>query len=577
MLPPLTQNEHHRFVNLIPRHIIKPQLTKTQELHLISKFPIVPRAPKEAPPRPGIALASRLSFEMLHCPISGGCPCHTLSQAETELAAAKAIVERLSLQTYRLKSTINAAHDPLTHRLPRELASRIFTFCTPGDYRDQFCSTLSLVCTAWRDIACSTPDLWNVISMRLRSLESASILQHTEDFLRRSGCLPLILEIKTHKDEDLSKFPSAVFYPLIDALNLHSHRWRTLGMCIPFLLTSRLNGSSPNGTYQLYHLTIESSGRYTDAVSRIGFGSPFGQKMRPAKVEMSGLYLEAVQIDWRHVKRVRVDSLSVGECLELLRLAPELRKLWVRNIYQDDSLEVQSSLTTHYSLKKLECSFWYPTFILYDRLILPALETLLIEGKGPYDSLERLLTRSSCRVSKFHLLETRGDNCSLIPVLRAMPYLEDLLLWDLDSYHEIGELCALMASTAVHPPVSDPSTLFLSQLKSFNYSGYQDLLWETIPSWFPPADMNPDTLYRPLTTLKIMVFIDRLQGADCFIDRDSLPGLLELAHREDGPSVEIVNINDSKAEDFIEASRKYHNLPRVGPDSEDEEDESDGD
>jgi len=65
---------------------------------------------------------------MPYCQNSSCSPCEALSQVEIRLAEAKALVEHLTVETYRLKSAVNTAHDPLTHRFPQELVSRIFIF-----------------------------------------------------------------------------------------------------------------------------------------------------------------------------------------------------------------------------------------------------------------------------------------------------------------------------------------------------------------------------------------------------------------------------------------------------------------
>ena len=519
---------------------------------------------------------------MLQCPIDGSCPCHTLSQAEDKLAAAKAVVERLTLETHRLKYAVNAFHDPLIHLLPRELASQIFTLCIPPtDQRlltrsnqtrfSSSASILSLVCSAWRDIACSTPQLWNVLSMRLRAPESVSILQHTESFLSRSRSLPLIIRIDTHKYEDLPYFPSATFYPIIDALNLHWHRWHTLELCIPFSLTSKLHCGSHGEESLLQNLSIKVPSQLRGSRSRTGFGSTSRGLVRPAMVNICGLHLKAVQIDWSQVTQVEFDTLSVRECLELLSSAPKLERLDINFFHRTGTSEDGPFIpVTHHSLETLDCPFGSLTAILFDKLVLPGLEDLNIKGYGPYDSLERLLMRSSYPLVKFHLEETRSDSWSLIPLLRAMPDLEEIFLWDLNSYMEIRELCDLMKNTTAFMVESDPSTLFLPRLESFQYHGCPRLLWATIPSWFPPVLESPGTLYRPLSSFSIWLEIHPLEVADYYIDRDSLPGLIDLSE-EMGSRFSIKNIHDELSEDIIEGSRKYHNLLDVESDSDDEE------
>jgi len=127
-----------------------------------------------------------------------------------------------------------------------------------------------------------------------------------------------------------------------------------------------------------------------------------------------------------------------------------------------------------------------------------------------------------------------------------------------------------MKNTTVFMVESDPSTLFLPRLESFQYHGCPRLLWATIPSWFPPVLESPDTLYRPLSSFSIWLEIHPLEVADYYIDRDNLPGLIDLAE-EMGSRFSIKNIHDELSEDIIEGSRKYYNLLDVESDSDDEE------
>ena len=502
-------------------------------------------------------------------------PCHALSQVEKRLAEAKALVEHLTLETYRLKSTVNMAHDPLISCLPQELASRIFTFCispfanqrlAPSRLRDRSYSTvgtLTLVCNVWKNIAWSTPQLWNVFAIELRSYEYASILQLSETYLKRSGALPLAIRIDIHEDEDLSQFPSATFYPMFDSLNVHSHRWHTLALHIPFSLTSRLRGCPSSETPRLQNLILRKIGRPSGPRSSLGFGSSDPQ-LRPSTIEMSGLYLKAIQIDWSHATHVNVVSLSIDECLELLRLAPILQEFEIKFVIDDNvSLETQSLPLTHHSLKKWDFHSRPSSSILCDYLTLPKLESLTIYGDGPYPSVERLLRRSSCPLSYFGLGDAGGDDLGLIPLFRAMPHLEHFYLEDLDA-GDIPNLCTLMASTAAFLAGSDKTTLFLPRLKIVEYFRCPNIPWATIPSWFPPTEKNPDTLYRPLSTVDIYIHAPPTMMHDYAIDRDTIPDLMEVVHRGFDFIIRNTYYDDEDEEsDFIEDSRQYHNFQEM--------------
>jgi len=137
--------------------------------------------------------------------------------------------------------------------------------------------------------------------------------------------------------------------------------------------------------------------------------------------------------------------------------------------------------------------------------MLVQLKDLNIKVYGPYDSLEHLLMLSSCPLAKKYMEESRSYNWSLIPLLRAMPDLEEIFLWDLNSYMEIMELCTLMKNTTAFTVESDPSTLFLPRMKSFQYHGVQSSMGNN-PIMVPPCAGGP---WDPLSTPLLFFYLFR--------------------------------------------------------------------
>ena len=424
--------------------------------------------------------------------------------------------------------------------------------------------TVTVVCNAWRNITLATPQLWNSFTIRLHPLKPASIQNLTETYLKRSGTLPLAIQIEMHRNEELSKPPYAMFYPIFDRLNAHSHRWDTLVLRIPFSLSTRLTGSPSSAAPRLDSLTIRTTGSSSGPRSSVGFGSHQTQ-FRPSEVTMSGLYLKAIQIDWSHVKEVDVESLSIDECLQLLCQAPLLKEFSIGNIL-GDSASTQLQVTHHSLQTWSSTSFETPFSLLCDQLILPKLENLTISD-GPSDALERLLKRSSCPLVYFGLCDS--DTSGLISLLRAMPHLKHFCFEDLvSSDDEITSLCALLASTATFPADSGESTLFLPRLETVEYYKCPTPLWATVPSWFPPTETQPGMRHRPLSDIYIDVWISPSKMEDKAIDTNTVPKLLDLIDR--GFILKVDNYYNSDRKEkpevnFIEASRRYHDRRGVGP------------
>jgi len=259
---------------------------------------------------------------------------------------------------------------------------------------------------------------------------------------------------------------------------------------------------------------------------------------------------------------MNIMSLSVEECLQLLHLAPLLRHLRIGSILHNTRATASAQAqVTHYSLETWDLSTPSRLFssLLWDQLTLPKLTSLNI-CDGPCDSLERLLKRSSCPLVYFGL--HRGSTSGLISLFSAMPHLEHLYLKDLTSGgDEIAKLCALMALTTAYPAHADESTLFLPRLEMVEYYRCPNLVWTTIPSWFPPMETKPNILYRPLPTIYIDVYVPPSEMVNAAIDNDTVSKLLNLI----GRGFDLTVNNDTYDGDeigeptnFIENSRRYH-------------------
>ncbi|CAA7261322.1 unnamed protein product [Cyclocybe aegerita] len=104
---------------------------------------------------------------------------------------------------------------------------------------------LAVVCQQWRQIVLATPRLWTVASIKIAKRAVKPCAQMTQEWLRRSGRLPLSLEIYEEKPR-----PTFMSYinqrsavdptPIFEAVNAHMHHVRSLEVhfdmkCLPFL------------------------------------------------------------------------------------------------------------------------------------------------------------------------------------------------------------------------------------------------------------------------------------------------------------------------------------------------------
>ncbi|KAJ7718359.1 hypothetical protein DFH07DRAFT_1068058 [Mycena maculata] len=123
--------------------------------------------------------------------------------------------------------TLQAESDSIVYpvlSLPSELASFIFFHCTPSSTPPPQPSSLesplrlSQVCRHWRDIAISTPELWQCIAFVSPVPSDLRSVEMLGTWLSRSGRHPLNISLDCVDPEYASH--------LIDACRVHAHRWQ---------------------------------------------------------------------------------------------------------------------------------------------------------------------------------------------------------------------------------------------------------------------------------------------------------------------------------------------------------------
>ena len=152
----------------------------------------------------------------------------------------------LHIQETHTRSVVNEAQDSTISHLPVELVSNIFMLSDPypveteefphpllnaswtatGKY--QF--SLGTVCRAWRNIVWSTPHLWTNIRIWLQTKDVHCHMGFLLLYLRLSGSLPLDIHAWVPQYSDLTERDYPVLSPLLEALNGHSERWRSLDL-----------------------------------------------------------------------------------------------------------------------------------------------------------------------------------------------------------------------------------------------------------------------------------------------------------------------------------------------------------
>ncbi|KAJ7879187.1 hypothetical protein B0H14DRAFT_3773701 [Mycena olivaceomarginata] len=167
----------------------------------------------------------------------------TITALKAELS--KLLEERESLDAEVRKH--EGALSPL-RRMPVEIVSLIFKFAAP--FRSYVMSVkegpwiLSAVCSRWRTIALSQPNLWaefvlNFVDDPDISESAGRILPLVEAHLERSQKLPLAITFFPYEELECTEAEQA----LLDLLAAHCDRWETVALYGSTLLYDTLIGS----------------------------------------------------------------------------------------------------------------------------------------------------------------------------------------------------------------------------------------------------------------------------------------------------------------------------------------------
>ncbi|ESK82322.1 hypothetical protein Moror_2241 [Moniliophthora roreri MCA 2997] len=179
-----------------------------------------------------------------------------LHEPEKELHVLEEQISRLRARRDELKSFVNRHRALLSpiRQIPRDVLEEIMIHCLPIN-RFPICSSaeppllLTAICRSWREIALSTPHLWNTIHINLPPAlrpelndTLASVIkersQGVQRWLNSSGSLPLTFSLHTNGmwhigrgNEVLMESPQfgntvlGMYRPFVEMLMAFSSRW----------------------------------------------------------------------------------------------------------------------------------------------------------------------------------------------------------------------------------------------------------------------------------------------------------------------------------------------------------------
>jgi hypothetical protein len=329
----------------------------------------------------------------------------------------------------------NASNDPFILKFPPEIAAHIF-FLSMTEYDHEPDSTLALkklptpfllgsVCQGWRQLARSTPQLWSTISFNLVKppKRKTALPQFIDDWLQRSRSLPLDLWIyDSGRDEGPLQAHSG---PIIDALNQHSGRWRTLYLRLstPSFFGLFCGTSPPSNLRSLQLIpTFEWEEQFHLPTFRMN------SRPSPTRLIINNFPVLNIDIMWDKLEYLLVWDTTFDGCIELMQRASYLQSCSLSMELFRTSSPHSTGIVRHLCLRKLDL-FDFPVDVLIHWFLnlmeLPSLKEYHYDSDQDdilADSLVSLLNRSGCRLQVLKLQLGGETQLWKISTSCSMPY-----------------------------------------------------------------------------------------------------------------------------------------------------------
>ncbi|KAF7361673.1 hypothetical protein MVEN_00510800 [Mycena venus] len=326
-------------------------------------------------------------------------------------------------------------------RMPRDIWEEIFLHCLsassdPGCVRKSRVSTtvplfLLQVCSAWRTVALSLPDLWTSLSVVVHDGQAFPPLDVASDWLRRSGDLPLELVLCQTNESDGNQELAD------DILALYMRylpRWRDVRLDIANPTYGRsLHPSSHLHAplLETFHLTtcwrMTRNEEIMQDLLKMLEGAPRLSSFSVSRLsDLTVSEDTTVAIPWTQLVRLDLGFIpSVSACLSIMNSCPNLESC---NLIVDPQegplpavpivLSALTSLELHIRAGELAA--------LIDCAVFPALKTFTLYLQDAYDnhalwpqqSFMDLLERSKCKLARLELHDTGVQATQFIECLQ---------------------------------------------------------------------------------------------------------------------------------------------------------------
>lgn len=383
-------------------------------------------------------------------------------------AKIQALFEQKRVIAKKLSSAV--ANQLPIYRLPDELLAKCFSIGVrdnvapfnpfPSDSEDTlYISRILLVCRHWNRLACSTPTLWNTITV---SDSSSNTLSKARLRIKRSKAVPLDVAVsfRPRKDGHSSGDP---IMRAMELLSTTISRWRTFRMRVPNPVHahSALKLCNSSGAPLLEAFSVQ----ITNALQDNSYISPPRNLFQGHTPRLIACYMTTFEYDWEQrlwhgLKVLKLDgywnSLAPTgmQLRSILESCPSLEELFLRNMSdlepECDELAAPKAqplpMLTLHRLHTLSLHYagGLRAAILLGSLAFPSLRTLEISVMDSVTPVIEALSRQALSaitpmnlavglpLENLRIESCYFDEYQFLKLLKRVPTIRKLSLVDLD-------------------------------------------------------------------------------------------------------------------------------------------------
>ena len=409
-----------------------------------------------------------------------------------------------------VKEHVNQHHDPLSH-LPVEISSHIFAIYTEevNSHFDpqSLCVErggpllLGAVSKFWRQVAFSTPHLWNTVNIHIFSNDNLPTkVELTKEWLARSRELPLHLSLG-YPTWNVIESGFDPLIPLFNELQHVSPRWCTLFLGFSSSLYSTFLGQVTCAP------TLETLALVNASEEEGDFHLPHTPLLKHLDVDVFGsVPFSSISINWSSLTTVTAYHVRMGEYFQILQLAEGLKSLNLDGLIGHQEYHLPTSPLTHSALRELylgtnEDLPIHPSELLamLDLATFPSLEKFRYRSHSrtsfPNSAIPSIFNRSRCQLTHFDLSGDlrNGTTDDLISILSNLPTITHFNLHD--AYCERLD-DALMSDmllrrlTPIRPSESTHIDRLLPRLESLEFRGPKRFSWSCLAGFVSAATLD---------------------------------------------------------------------------------------